>query len=172
MQHSFSTVPYLAKGVLAGVQSMTCCRQHLNMCMLKWLACPQYMCIVHIFIAALAAGALSPCWSANGKSVLHIGSCTACLHCRLGWMLAHTKLACILAGSALKCQLDELVQLCRLSLKNGAKTHPCCKATQLAALSLTITWGNVCQLYIDQPANDISAPWPNLHKSLSLKPTA
>ena len=83
-------------------------------------------------------------------------------------MLAHAQLACVLAGSALECQLDELVKLCRLSLKNGAKAHPGCKAVELAAASLTCTWRNLCQVHIEQPAKDVTAPWPNLQGTAAL----
>ena len=87
-------------------------------------------------------------------------------------MWAHAQLACVLTGGALKRQLDELVQLCRLSFKNGAKANPRCKATELAAPSLTRARGNVCQLHIHQPADDVTAPWPNLHRSSCFKPIA
>lgn len=77
-------------------------------------------------------------------------------------MPVHVQLACVLAGSALECQLNELIKLCGVSLKDGAQPHPCCKAVELAAASLTCTRCNLCQLHIEQPGNDIMAPRPNL----------
>lgn len=83
-------------------------------------------------------------------------------------MSVHAQLACFWAGSALECQLNERVKLCRLSLENGTKPHPGCKAVELAAPSLTCSRCNLCQLHIDQPGNDIMAPWPDLQGTAAL----